>query len=432
MLLTKSTTFIIGPVATLLGYIMNGIFWVQSQIGIESIGLCIILFTIVIYMLLMPLTIKQQKFSKLQSKMNPELQAIQKKYKDKRQDQAAMMKMNEETQAVYQKYGVNPMGSCLQLIIQMPILFALYRVIWNIPAYVGTVKNAFLPLAQALMNVSGAQDFMAEIASKNAVSFKEMTELTLIDVLYKFKPENWSALLKQFPDLSSLITSTQGDVDRMNYFLGLNIADSPASIFQTAIAAGSVLMIIAALLVPVLSALTQWLNTKLMSTQNDTQPTSGGAADTMAATMKSMNVMMPIMSAVFCFTLPVGMGIYWIIGAVVRSIQQLVVNKHIDKMDIDEVIKKNEEKQKKKLIKAGIDPNTVNKNATMNTRNVAAPSQKTSMASRANANTNHLSQEEKDEAVKKSTEYYNKNNAKPGSLASKANMVKQYNEKNNS
>ena len=84
MLLTKSTTFIIGPVATLLGYIMNGIFWVQSQIGIESIGLCIILFTIVIYMLLMPLTIKQQKFSKLQSKMNPELQAIQKKYKDKR------------------------------------------------------------------------------------------------------------------------------------------------------------------------------------------------------------------------------------------------------------------------------------------------------------------------------------------------------------
>ena len=155
MLLTKSTTFIIGPVATLLGYIMNGIFWVQSQIGIESIGLCIILFTIVIYMLLMPLTIKQQKFSKLQSKMNPELQAIQKKYKDKRQDQAAMMKMNEETQAVYQKYGVNPMGSCLQLIIQMPILFALYRVIWNIPAYVGTVKNAFLPLAQALIRAGG-------------------------------------------------------------------------------------------------------------------------------------------------------------------------------------------------------------------------------------------------------------------------------------
>ena len=415
MLLTKSTTFIIGPVATLLGYILNGIFWVQSQIGIESIGLCIILFTIVIYMLLMPLTIKQQKFSKLQSKMNPELQAIQKKYKDKRQDQAAMMKMNEETQAVYQKYGVNPMGSCLQLIIQMPILFALYRVIWNIPAYVGTVKNAFLPLAQALMNVSGAQDFMAEIASKNAVSFKEMTELTLIDVLYKFKPENWSALLKQFPDLSSLITSTQGDVDRMNYFLGLNIADSPASIFQTAIAAGSVLMIIAALLVPVLSALTQWLNTKLMSTQNDTQPASGGAADTMAATMKSMNVMMPIMSAVFCFTLPVGMGIYWIIGAVVRSIQQLVVNKHIDKMDLDDIVKKNIEKANKKRAKQGLPPQKITNTAKLNTKTIDRP---------------QPSKEDRAEKIQNATDYYkNTTKAKPGSLASKAQMVQQYNEK---
>lgn len=415
MLLTKSTTFIIGPVATLLGYIMNGIFWVQSQIGIESIGLCIILFTIVIYMLLMPLTIKQQKFSKLQSKMNPELQAIQKKYKDKRQDQAAMMKMNEETQAVYQKYGVNPMGSCLQLIIQMPILFALYRVIWNIPAYVGTVKNAFLPLAQALMNVSGAQDFMAEIASKNAVSFKEMTELTLIDVLYKFKPENWSALLKQFPDLSSLITSTQGGVDRMNYFLGLNIADSPASIFQTAIAAGSVLMIIAALLVPVLSALTQWLNTKLMSTQNDTQPTSGGAADTMAATMKSMNVMMPIMSAVFCFTLPVGMGIYWIIGAVVRSIQQLVVNKHIDKMDLDDIVKKNIEKANKKRAKKGLPPQKITNTAKLNAKTIDRP---------------QPSKEDRAEKIQNATDYYkNTTKAKPGSLASKAQMVQQYNEK---
>ena len=415
MLLTKTSTFIIGPVATLLGYIMNAIFWVQSQIGIESIGLCIILFTIVIYMLLLPLTIKQQKFSRLQSKMNPELQAIQKKYKGKNQDQAAMMKMNEETQAVYQKYGVNPMGSCLQMIIQMPILFALYRVIWNIPAYVGTVKNAFLPLAQALMNVSGAQDFMAEIASKNAVSFKEMTELTLIDVLYKFKPENWSALLKQFPDLSSLITSTQGDVDRMNYFLGLNIADSPASIFQTALAAGSVLMIIAALLVPVLSALTQWLNTKLMSTQNDTQPTSGGAADTMAATMKSMNVMMPIMSAVFCFTLPVGMGIYWIIGAVVRSIQQLVVNKHIDKMDLDDIVKKNIEKANKKRAKQGLPPQKITNTAKLNTKTIDRP---------------QPSKEDRAEKIQNATDYYkNTTKAKPGSLASKAQMVQQYNEK---
>lgn len=418
MLLTKTSTFIIGPVATLLGYIMNAIFWVQSQIGIESIGLCIILFTIVIYMLLLPLTIKQQKFSRLQSKMNPELQAIQKKYKGKNQDQAAMMKMNEETQAVYQKYGVNPMGSCLQMVIQMPILFALYRVIWNIPAYVTSVKNYFVPLADALLKTNGAQDFMAEIAKTNAVTFNDMTQLTLIDVLYKFKPDNWSALLEQFPDLSSLITSTQKDVDRMNYFLGLNIADSPASIFQTALAAGSIALIIAAILVPLLSALTQWLNTKLMSTQNDNATSGNAQADTMASTMKTMNVMMPLMSAVFCFTLPVGMGIYWIAGAVVRSIQQLIVNKQIDKMDLDEIMKKNIEKANKKREKQGLPPQKITNTAKLNTRAIEKPAKP------------ELAQEEKDQKIQNATEYYKSTTkAKPGSLASKAQMVQQYNDK---
>ena len=143
--------------------------------------------------------------------------------------------------------------------------------------------------------------------------------------------------------------------------------------------------------------------------------------------MKMMNTMMPIMSAFFCYTLPAGMGLYWIAGSVVRSIQQIVINRHIDKMDIDEVIKKNIEKRNKKLEKAGIDPKTLNKNATINTRNVNAGN-KSSMTSKAKINM--MTQEEKDEAMKKSTEYYNKN-AKPGSLAAKANMVKQYNEKNN-
>ena len=407
MLLTKSTGFIIGPIASLLGYIMNAIFWVQSQIGLDNIGLSIVLFTIVIYMMLLPLTIKLQ---------NPELQAIQKKYKGKNQDQAAMMKMNEETQAVYQKYGVNPMGSCVQLLIQMPILFALYRVIWNIPAYVTNVKNAFLPLAEKLMVSAGAEEFMAEIAKANAVSFKEMTNLTLIDVLYKFKPDNWTALLEKFPDLSTLITNTQAEADRMNFFLGLNIADSPSSILQTAIAAGSVIMIIAALSIPVLSAVTQWLNTKLMPSQENTS--SNSQESTMATAMKTMNIMMPLMSAVFCFTLPVGMGIYWIAGAVVRSIQQVIVNKKIDSLDLDEMVKQNLEKINKKRAKQGLPPQKITNTAKLNAKTVDKPAKP------------EISAEEKAKKIQNSTEYYKSTaKAKPGSLASKAQMVQQYNEK---
>ena len=135
ILLTQDSTPIIGWVAKLLGYIMNAIFMAIDFIGLPNIGLAIILFTIVVNLLMLPLTIKQQRFSKLQAKMNPELQAIQAKYKGKK-DNESMMAQNQETQAVYAKYGVSPAGSCVQLLIQMPILFALYRVIQAMPAYV--------------------------------------------------------------------------------------------------------------------------------------------------------------------------------------------------------------------------------------------------------------------------------------------------------
>lgn len=159
IILTQNQTFIIGPVAQILGYIMEGIFFCLDKIGIPNIGLAIILFTIVVNLLMLPLTIKQQKFSKLSAKMNPELQAIQAKYKNKK-DNESMMKMNEETQAVYAKYGVSPTGSCVQLIIQMPILFALYRVIYAMPAYVGKIKEAFLPLVDKLISQAGSADFI--------------------------------------------------------------------------------------------------------------------------------------------------------------------------------------------------------------------------------------------------------------------------------
>ena len=135
MVLTQNDGFILGPVAKVLGFIMEAIFTVIDAIGIPNIGLAIILFTIVVNLLMLPLTIKQQKFSKLSAKMNPEIEKIRSKYKDKKDD-ASVMAQNQEIQAVYAKYGVSPTGSCGYLLIQMPILFALYRVIYAIPAYV--------------------------------------------------------------------------------------------------------------------------------------------------------------------------------------------------------------------------------------------------------------------------------------------------------
>ena len=443
MLLTQNSTPIFKYIVWLLGLIMNAIFELLNMIGIPNIGLSIILFTIVIYLLLMPLTIKQQKFSKLSAKMNPEITAIQKKYKGK-QDNESIVAMNAETKQVYAKYGVSPSGSCLQLLIQMPILFALYRVISSMPAYVTKIGEAFGVLADKIMSTPGGADFMKETSaaamfSKN-FSLADNTKNAIIDTLNKTSTADMAALSEKFglADLmynGNIILSNgaeRGVIDVYNNFLGLNIGNSPMDTIKTAFAAGNYFLLAGALAIPVLSAVTQWINYKLMpqaATGNDDnkkKESQNDTAEAMQQSMKMMNTMMPLMSAWFCLTLPAGMGLYWVVGAVVRSIQQVIINKHIDKMDIDAEIAKNVEKYNEKLRKQGIDPAKLNAAARTNTKNIS------SRASYQNSSIKRpaMTEEEKERAKKESTEYYN-SNAKAGSLASKANMVKQYNEKNN-
>lgn len=417
MLLTQNSTFIIGPVAKLLGFIMNAIFEFLNLIKIPNIGLAIILFTIVIYLLLMPLTIRQQKFSKLSAKMAPELQAIQNKYKDKKNDQAAMLAMNEEQKAVYSKYGVSASGTCLQLLIQMPILFALYRVIYAIPAYVGRVKDVFThnDFITNLMNQDGSQEFISTF--KNAAMYtkqfgneKFATENTFIDILNKASTAEWQSIATEYPSLAEDVSYITDNLDTYNNFLGLNIANSPSFTIGQAFDNGQWLLLIGAILVPVLAALTQLINVKLMpnSANNDAKNQNEQQA-AMMGSMKMMNYMMPITSAIFCFTLPAGMGIYWIAGSVVRTIQQIVINKHIDKMDFDKIVEKNKEKyekQREKMAeKGGYDLNSMNKYANMRTKNITSD---------------------------KEVDYSNNSNVSDSnSLAAKANLVKQFNEKNN-
>ena len=415
LLATQNSVFILGPIAKLLGWIMNAIFnLMDSLFGIQNIGLSIILFTIVVYTCMLPLTYKQQKFSKMSVKMNPEIKAIQKKYAGK-QDQASMMAMNDETKAVYAKYGVSPSGSCVQLLIQMPILFALYRVIYNIPAYIQGVKDVFMPLVNKLIVTEGAAEYMAGLGTSLKVGKNlDFTQAnTFIDVLNKFQSNNWTELAEKFPELSDVVYSTQANFGEMNKFIveGFNIANSPSNLLK----AGSAVVMILAILIPVLAAATQYLNVKLMPQANEN---AEGGDDTMAQSMKQMNMMMPLMSAVFCFTLPAGLGLYWVMSALVRSVQQFVLNKHFDKVDLDEVVKKNLEKLNEKRAKQGLPPERLNEKA-IRAAQVKPVDEKALAAKRA----------ENQERMKKATAYYNED-AKPGSLASKANMVKKFEEKN--
>ena len=428
MFLTKSSGMIIGPIASLLGMFMNGIFYVLNKIGIPNIGLAIIIMTILIYMAMLPLTVKQQKFSKLQRKMQPELNKINKKYEG-RKDPESMERQQAEIKEVYNKYGVSATGSCVQLIIQMPILLALYRVFYNIPAYVPMVKQAFFPLVNELIEANAgdylketnaARFFLKQFENENYINgVTEYVQNTFIDVLNKFNSADWTALTENFANIKNDIANTVTTLTRYNSFLGLNMANSPSSMFREALANKTYVLCIVALIIPVLAAVSQYMNVALMP-----QPEQQDGNDQMNNTMKSMNVMMPIMSAFFCWSLPNGMGLYWITGAVIRCIQQVVINKQIDKMDIDAMVEKNLEKMKEKEEKEGkkdknrVSSSTMNTYSSMNTRR---------MKDKAGTNVSADSERQVQQARQTNGRKY-----KAGSLAEKANMVSSFNDSNTS
>ena len=416
ILATKSGTPIIGQIAVVMGWIMNAIYKVLEAVGIQNLGLCIIIFSILIYICMTPLQIKQQKFSKLSAIMQPEIQKIQKKYQGKK-DQDSMMKMQEETQAVYQKYGVSATGSCVQLAIQMPILFALYQVIQNIPAYVGSVYNVFNGVCTKILAVDGFTDIINNFITDNKMTrVRQVTENadSIVDFLYALSPSQWESLqnISQFSGFSDQISKTASEIQKMQTFGVLNIADQPLSYIKT----GSLILIIAALAIPLLSWATQMLNLKLMpqaATQNGNNDNNA-----MASSMKTMNTVMPLMSAFFCFTFPVGLGIYWIASSVVRSIQQLLINRHLNKMNIDDLVNENMKKMEAKRAKEGLPPQKITNQAHQSARNINKIEKGMSGTDEANR------------AKKVEEAYKNASHAKAGSITAKANLVRDFEERN--
>ncbi|OUQ62983.1 hypothetical protein B5E53_16755 [Eubacterium sp. An11] len=337
MLLTQSSTPVIGWISTLLGYVIDIIFRLLDLVGIQNIGLSIIIFTVFVRLIMTPLTIKQQKFTKINQAMQPEITKIQKKYRNKK-DQASLAKQNEEIQAVYEKYGTSPTGGCAQLLIQFPIFLAFFNVVRNVPAYIPQVKDIYMTAVTAIQQTPGYVDTINKIADGVHSSYiselpNNATSNQIIDVLNYFTADAWGQLADAMPSISGVIESVHHQVAGINNFIfGINVAQAPG--FRLSVY----------LLIPILAALFQFLTTKTMK-----QPDMG---DNPAAGMtKSMTYVMPLMSFYFCLVAPAGMGLYWATSALFMCIQQIIVNKYMEHADLDKMIEKNREKAAKKKAK---------------------------------------------------------------------------------
>lgn len=485
MLLSCANMPIIKQIADLLGWIMSGIYFVFDKIGIANIGLCILVLTILVRLLMIPTSIKQQKSMKLNSLINPEIQAIQKKYKNKR-DNDSMMAMNAETKAVYEKYGTSPTGGCLPMLIQMPIILALYGVVSAIPSHVVAVEDMYLEAADyiyesmdeysdlktlnQIMVDNGIEGFEAQEEYSNIISayFNPSTEkletnkdtisnilidtytrnateglntskdswydmdvaketsLKIIEALKNVSADDWTKVseskdLNDFQknvladyndgatDYDAMIAEINSNYEKMDAvhdeaisvytFLGIDLSRSPAQEMED----GKWF----AILIPILSALFQWLTTFISSKTNQQQMED----NPMASSMKVMNIMFPLMSAFICYSFAAGLGLYWIIGSVIQVIQTIIINNHFKKLTVDDIIKSNVAKINKKRAKKGLPPQKISSVANTNVKNI-----KTN-------NNNYKSVNDKTPNTSAGVSY------KKGGIAAKANMVQQYNDK---
>lgn len=353
LLLTETTQtlsyenwFIIKQLAWVFGKIMDGIMIALNAVGIHNIALCIVLFSIITQAILLPLTIKSQKSTRISAFIQPEIKKIQDKYKGKT-DQLSQQKMLEEQQALQQRYGVSMTAGCLPMLIQMPILFALYPVVYNMEAHV---------------------DYLAVL--KEQLSAEEFA--------------------------------------RMYTLFGLNLQEAPG------------FRLTWLLVIPVLVGLSQYLTTKITMSKQNNASMEGSAG----GVMKAMNMIMPLFLAYLSVNFPGFLGLYWIVRSILGALQTYLINRKLDEIGMEELIRRNIEKQNAKRAKKGLPP--LGENATRATRNIIAANQ----AAQSQAAAREERADEREEKIRKATEYYNSRNAAPGSLAAKANMVREYNEKN--
>lgn len=408
----------LGPFCWLLGKILNLIYEGLSAVGINNLALCIIIFTLVVKLILLPLTLKQQRGSKINQYIQPEIQKIQKKYKNKT-DQDSMLKQQQETQAVYRKYGTSMTNGCLTSFIQLPIIYALYRVIYNIPAYVPAIKDLYIPIAQQILKVKDYATTISTFVTDNKIGTatramntlskldaNAVTDNNIIDIISQFSMTQWEAFGKLFSDNTDLIHAISVNVPQINdlnqFILGINISEAPGWKLSWA------------LIIPITSALFQFLSSRMMQTPVDT---SDPATAQSASMMKTMTITMPIMSLIITIPLPAGIGLYWSMSALITLLIQLVINIYYDKIaDMDKILEKQMQRAEKK------NKNKKNKKSFMERMlEMSGEADAAGSSSNSVAGTSLKSYNSTSDNNNTSTTY------RKGSIASKANIMQQYN-----
>lgn len=337
-----------GIINNIFGVILNVIFEGVIMITpVAALGISIIIFTLVARILLTPLQLSSQRTTRGMSKIQPELLKIQNKYKGKT-DQASQLKQSQEMQALYKKYKINPFAGCLPLLIQFPLIMGLFNVLRQPATYIKHLGAEYTNIATTIIEkVANYQDmlqpFQSNVETISRTTYDLTNNVSLGQFLSHLSTGQWNQFVSGIndPTVAQGINSALELKYKFETFFGFNVVDTPSGLMSTQWWA---------IIIPIIAGASTYIFTKLtMASNNQMQSTTDGQPNPGESMMKTMNIIMPIMTGAFAYTMPIGLAIYWIAGNVIMLIQQKIVNKMLEKQDakLEAMLEKEREEARK-------------------------------------------------------------------------------------
>ena len=323
---------IVGPFADLMGKVYNLLFeLLHSNTSAGSLGLAIIIFTLIVKLILFPLMVKQQKSSFKMQALQPELMKIRKKYEGKT-DQMSQQRMAFEMQEFQKKNGVSMVSGCLPMRFELPILYALIYLFQKAYDYVDVIAPYTTQIANAIVNIPVslrmevfhpyAQEFANAYKNvaiiKDGIDMRQVNEVVML-VNY-LKPDDWNVILQNLGDAGSSLVPLLATKSSIETFLTIPLVSKAGLHFP-------------GIIIPIAAGVTTWLQSKIMMMMNPQNSDPGNPA---AAMTKSMLYTMPIMMGVFAINMPAGLGLYWTISNLFGILQQVILSKHYKKKFAEE------------------------------------------------------------------------------------------------
>jgi YidC/Oxa1 family membrane protein insertase len=311
----KEPGVIVGPIATVFGYVIDFIFNIIYSISpANSLGLSIVMLTIVFRFLMLPMAIRSQKSMMKMQKLNPEVEKIRAKYGGSK-DPEITQKMNMEIQSLYSKNKVNPLSGCLPLLIQMPLFLGISYIMQQAFLFIPTLNKLYADLSTQILSACVAdggfyaylKDTLVYAHLPNGMELDIRLVENLSKALSKFSTAEWQSLLGAIPaGFQASVAEIVNHKNSVEMFFGLPLIDAVGFLWP-----GVLIPILAG----VTSLATSWLSSRA----------SKPADEKARSQQRMMTIVMPIIFTVMTFSLPGGVGIYWITGSVFQIVQQIIM-----------------------------------------------------------------------------------------------------------